>query len=79
MAPRRPAASNPPVTTQPTPASSVEELNTDTDLPAVLISPIKARAVKKSIVSKTDVEVWHLPDEEIIGGYLFLSVPGSFK
>ena len=37
--------------------------------PAVLISPIKARAAKKSIVSKTDVEVWSLPDQEIVGQY----------
>ena len=37
--------------------------------PAVLISPIKARAAKKTIVSKTDVEVWSLPDQEIVGQY----------
>lgn len=37
--------------------------------PAVLISPVKARAVKKTIVSKTDVEVWSLPDQEIVGQY----------
>jgi hypothetical protein len=47
---------------QPTPPEPVEQL-------AVLISPIKARAVKKTIVSKTDVEVWSLPDQEIVGQY----------
>ncbi|KAF8225378.1 hypothetical protein L208DRAFT_428347 [Tricholoma matsutake] len=34
--------------------------------PAVLISHIKAQAAKKTIVSKTDVEVWSLPDQEIV-------------
>jgi hypothetical protein len=39
--------------------------------PAVLISPMKARAAKRGIVNKTDKEVWGLPDSEIIGEWLF--------
>ena len=34
---------------------------------AVLISPVKARAAKRGIANKTDLEVWDLPDSEIIG------------
>jgi hypothetical protein len=36
-------------------------------LAAVLISPVKARAAKRGIANKTDLEVWDLPDSEIIG------------
>ena len=34
---------------------------------AVLISPIKAQAVKQEIANKHDIEVWDLPDSKIIG------------
>jgi hypothetical protein len=36
-------------------------------LAAVLISPVKARAAKRGIANKSDLEVWDLPDSEIIG------------
>ena len=70
MPPRRPRAVNSSASAQSTASSLKEGLNTgstDLNLPVVLISPIKARAVKKTIVGKTDIEVWHLPDQEIIG------------
>jgi hypothetical protein len=35
--------------------------------PAILISPVKARAAKQGIANKRDLEVWNLPDSEIIG------------
>ena len=41
--------------------------DTDQLAPAVLISPVKARAAKRGIASKNDVAVWDLPDHEIIG------------
>ena len=64
---------------RPTALSLVESSSkTDLDLPAVLISPIKARAAKKSVVNKTDTEVWHLSDHEIIGMYLFSTCYGLF-
>jgi len=70
MPPRRPQAVNSSASVQSTASSLKEGLNTGStglNLPVVLISPIKARAVKKTIVGKTDIEVWHLPDQEIIG------------
>ena len=39
--------------------------------PAVLISPVKAQAVKQGIANKHDIEVWDLPDSKIIGVWLF--------
>jgi hypothetical protein len=42
-------------------------VNRDHDEPAVLISPVKARAAKRGIANKTDLEVLDLPDTEIIG------------
>ena len=47
--------------------TSDEDSDTDSAIPAVLISPVKARAAKKTIVGKTDAEVWSLTDGEIIG------------
>lgn len=47
--------------------TSTEDSDTDSATPAVLISPVKARAVKRTIVGKTDAEVWSLSDSEIIG------------
>ena len=44
-----------------------EDSDTDSATPAVLISPVKARAEKKTIVGKTDAEVWSLSDSKIIG------------
>jgi hypothetical protein len=39
--------------------------------PAILISPVKARAVKQGIANKSDKDVWSLPDNDIIGEWLF--------
>ena len=39
--------------------------------PAVLISPVKAQAAKQGIANKSDKDVWSLPDNEIIGEWLF--------
>jgi hypothetical protein len=47
--------------------SAEDSDTTDSATPAVLISPVKARAAKKTIVGKTDAEVWSLSDSEIIG------------
>lgn len=44
-----------------------EDSDTDSTTPAVLISPVKACAAKKTIVGKTDAEIWSLSDSEIIG------------
>ena len=45
--------------------------NSDSEpLAAVLISPVKARAAKRGIANKSDLEVWDLPDNEIIGARL---------
>ena len=41
--------------------------NHNEPLAAVLISPVKARAAKRGIANKSDLEVWDLPDSEIIG------------
>jgi len=46
--------------------TSTEDSDTESATPAVLISPVKARAAKKTIVGKTDAEVWSLSDSEII-------------
>jgi hypothetical protein len=63
---RHPHAANSSASAQ----STSPSLAKSPDLPAVLISPIKARAVNKNVVNKTDVEVRHLSDQEIIGVYL---------
>jgi hypothetical protein len=57
-----------------------EDSDSDTpqlDQPAVLISPIKARAARRDTASKTDIEVWDLSDNEIIGEYLLFSQNGA--
>jgi hypothetical protein len=38
--------------------------------PAVIESPVKARAAKKGIAAKSDATVWALPDQTIIGSHL---------
>jgi hypothetical protein len=47
------------------------QIDSDSDVdqlePAILISPVKAWATKRGIANKSDVEVWSLPDKEIIG------------
>jgi hypothetical protein len=47
--------------------TSTEDSDTDSATPTVLISLVKARAAKKTIVGKTDAKVWSLSDSEIIG------------
>jgi hypothetical protein len=51
------------------------QIDSDSDVdqlePAVLISPVKAQAMKQGIANKSDVEVWSLPDKEIIGEWSF--------
>lgn len=37
------------------------------NIPAVLISPVKARAAERGLANKSDLEIWDLPDSEIIG------------
>ena len=44
-----------------------EDLIEPGPLAAVLISPVKAQAVKRGIANMSDLEVWDLPDSEIIG------------
>jgi hypothetical protein len=39
--------------------------------PAILISPVKAQAAKRGIANKSDKDVWSLPDNDIIGEWLF--------
>ena len=71
MAPRRafPASVTPPQNSS-TPYDS-DEPAFAVDTPAVLISPVKARKRRQDIVNKSDAEVWHLSDKEIIGMSLF--------
>jgi hypothetical protein len=47
--------------------TSTEDSDSDSATPAVLISPVKAHAAKKTIVGKMDAEVWSLSEGEIIG------------
>jgi hypothetical protein len=64
------AAATAPVTPEPAQQLFEGDSEPDVDLPdqpAVLISPVKARAAKQGIVNKSDAEVWGLSDNEIIG------------
>ena len=45
----------------------LEDLIEPGPLAAGLISPVKAQAAKRGITNKSDLEVWDLPDSEIIG------------
>lgn len=48
---------------------NMDQLEADQDQPgpAILISPVKARAAKRGIAGKSNSEVWELSDSEIIG------------
>jgi hypothetical protein len=50
-------------------------VDSDSDIsqtgPAILISPVKARTAKQGIANKSDKDVWSLPDNDIIGEWLF--------
>jgi hypothetical protein len=76
--PRRPAqAASHTATPEPAEPLSGEDSGNDLDQPAVLISPVKARAAKRGIANKSDIEVWGLPDSVIIGEYLFFGQYGA--
>jgi hypothetical protein len=71
--PQRPAATGIPAAPAIQQAHLFEGVQVDSDSdsgqlgPAVLISPVKARAAKRGIANKSDVDVWSLPDDDIIG------------
>jgi hypothetical protein len=77
--PQRPPATSVPAAAAPPTAPAVQrghlfegvQVDSDSDSgqpgPAILISPVKAQAAKRGIVNKSDVDVWSLPDDEIIG------------
>ena len=76
--PRRPAApSAPAAVAPPTAPALVQDFQVDSDSdssqpgPAILISPVKAQAAKRGIANKSDKDVWSLPDNDIIGEWLF--------
>lgn len=72
---RRPAAPSFPAAFAPPTAPALVPTDSDSDSsqagPAVLISPVKARAAKRGIANKSDKDVWSLPDNDIIGEWLF--------
>ena len=72
---RRPAAPSFPAAFAPPTAPALVPVDSDSDSsqagPAVLISPVKARAAKRGIANKSDKDVWNLPDNDIIGEWLF--------
>jgi len=55
----------------PTPIIEPDESESDEsvvlDGPAVIISPVKARQIRKGVVNKSDISVWSLSDRDIIG------------
>jgi hypothetical protein len=73
--PQRPAAPNFPTAAAPPTAPALVQVDYDSDSsqpgPAIPISPVKARAVKRGIANKSDKDVWSLPDNDIIGEWLF--------
>ena len=72
---RRPAAPSFPAAFAPPTAPALVPADSDSDSsqagPAILISPVKAWAVKRGIANKSDKDVWSLPDNDIIGEWLF--------
>jgi len=73
--PQRPAAPSIPAAVAPPTAPALVQVDSDSDSsqpgPAILISPVKAQAVKRGIANKSDKDVWSLPDNDIIGVWLF--------
>ena len=73
---RRPAAPSFPAAFAPPTAPALVPADSDSDSsqaePAVLISAVKAQAAKRGIANKRDKDVWSLPDNDIIGEWLFL-------
>ena len=72
---RRPAAPSFPAAFAPPTAPALVQVDSDSDSsqpgPAILTSPVKAQAVKWGIANKSDKDVWNLPDNDIIGEWLF--------
>ena len=73
--PQRPAAPSVPAAFAPPTAPALVQVDSDSDSsqpgPAILISPVKAWAAKRGIANKSDKDVWSLPDNDIIGEWLF--------
>ena len=73
--PQRPAAPSVPAAVASPTATGLVQVDSDSDSsqpgPAILISPVKARAAKQGIANKSDKDVWSLPDNVIIGEWLF--------
>ena len=73
---RRPAAPSFPAAFAPPTAPVLVPADSDSDSsqagPAILISPVNARAAKRGIANKSDKDVWSLPDNDIIGEWFFL-------
>lgn len=73
--PRNPAAPSVPASVTPPTVPALLQVDSDSDIsqtgPAILISPVKARAAKRGIANKSDKDVWSLPDNDIIGEWLF--------
>ena len=73
--PQRPAGASFPAAVAPPTAPALVQVDSDSDSsqpgPAILISPVKARAAKRGIANKSDKDVWSLPDNDIIGEWLF--------
>ena len=57
-------------------APALVQVDSDSDSiqpgPAILVSPVTARAAKWGIANKSNKDVWSLPDNKIIGEWLFL-------
>jgi hypothetical protein len=73
--PQRPAAPSFPVAVALSTAPALVQVDSDSDSsqpgPAILISPVKAQAAKRRIANKSDKDIWSLPDNDIIGEWLF--------
>jgi hypothetical protein len=73
--PQRPATPSLPIAAAPPTTPTPVQVDSDSDSsqprPAILISPVKARAAKRGIANKSDKDVWSLPDNDIIGEWLF--------
>jgi hypothetical protein len=74
--PQRPAAPSFPAAVAPPTAPALVQVDSDSDSsqpgPATPISPVQAQAAKHEIANKSNKDVWSLPDNDIIGEWLFL-------
>jgi hypothetical protein len=73
--PQRPAAPSFPAAVALPTASALVQVDSDSDSsqprPAILISPVKAQGAKQKIANKSNKDIWSLPDNDIIGEWLF--------